>query len=211
MKILRVETLINKGTFRDSTLYDTVLNNVIEAIKCIEHPVGTGNFILHDMKHANGVTPIKNNFVKQLDLFGWKNERIADKEVKKRKFDSSIKLEDGRYFAVEWETGNISSSHRALNRIFLGMKSGIFSGGFLVLPSKNMYDLLTDRVGNFKELEGFFEVWRLLGHYIDDGVIEIIEIEHDGVSKSIKPIKKGGDGNSKKKKAKKLAVKKVNI
>ncbi|WP_081393211.1 hypothetical protein [Paenibacillus odorifer] len=36
-----------------------------------------------------------------------------------------------------------------LNRIFLGMKSGIVIGGFLVLSSNSMYPLLTDRVGSF--------------------------------------------------------------
>ncbi|WP_143764128.1 hypothetical protein [Paenibacillus odorifer] len=50
MKILRVEPLINKGTFRDSALFDRVLENVIDANKCIEYPAGTGSFFLYDKK-----------------------------------------------------------------------------------------------------------------------------------------------------------------
>ncbi len=60
---------------------------------------------------------------------------------------------DGRYFAIEWETGNISSSHRALNKMTIGLAQGILDYGILILPSREMYQWLTDRVGNFEEIE----------------------------------------------------------
>ncbi|NOJ69849.1 hypothetical protein [Paenibacillus alvei] len=74
----------------------------------------------------------------------------------------------------------MSSSHRALHRIFLGILSGLCSGGFLILPSREMAKLLTNRVGNYPELIPYFDVWNPLGNHLDDGIIEILVIEHEG-------------------------------
>lgn len=73
----------------------------------------------------------------------------------------AVKLtSDDKYFAVEWETGNISSSHRALNKIVVGILANILVGGALILPTRSLYHYLTDRVGNFEELSPYFVVWR---------------------------------------------------
>lgn len=77
--------------------------------------------------------------------------------------DAAIKLQDGSFFAVEWETGNISSSHRALNKMCLGLLNGMLSGGgALILPSRDFYQYLTDRIGNYLELKPYFPVWQQL-------------------------------------------------
>ena len=103
-------------------------------------------------------------------------------------------LPDGRSFAVEWETGNISSSHRALNKMAVGLLDGILAGGILVLPSRDMYQYLTDRVGNYAEIKPYFPVWRNLK--IKEGVLAVIEIEHDSLSLDVPPIRKGTDGRA---------------
>lgn len=108
--------------------------------------------------------------------------------------DAVKKLPDGRWFAVEWETGNISSSHRALNKMAVGLLDGKLAGGILVLPSRDMYQYLTDRIGNYAEIEPYFSVWRSLS--ILDGVLAVIEIEHDELSLDIPPITKGTDGRA---------------
>jgi len=33
-------------------------------------------------------------------------------------------------------------------------------GTALVLPSRKLYPYLTDRIGNYEELEPYFDVWR---------------------------------------------------
>jgi hypothetical protein len=99
-----------------------------------------------------------------------------------------------KFFAVEWETGNISSSHRALNKMAVGLIEKVIEGGILILPSRDMYYFLTDRVGNFSELEPYFPVWKNLN--ISEGVLAIIEIEHDAISMEVSPIKKGTDGRA---------------
>jgi hypothetical protein len=65
--------------------------------------------------------------------------------------DATFQVKD-RLFCVEWETGNISSSHRAINKMALGILKDILIGGVLILPTRKMYSYLTDRVGNFPEL-----------------------------------------------------------
>jgi hypothetical protein len=114
--------------------------------------------------------------------------------IKPGPIDAVKKLIDGRFFAVEWETGNISSSHRALNKMAVGLLDGMLAGGVLILPSRNMYQYLTDRIGNYSEIEPYFPVWRNLT--VREGVLAVIEIEHDGVSMDIPPIRKGTDGRA---------------
>lgn len=197
MKITRVKTLINKGPFSQSRDFKTIMQHIEQATYSIQNPPNSGRFYLHDKEKGNGVVPIKDSFISTLNSLGWEDERIVtDPGIKKRKFDTALKLSNGKYFGVEWETGNISSSHRALNRIVLGILDGVIDGGILILPSRAMYRYLTDRIGNFQELEPYFKVWEALEPSISNGLISVIEIEHDGVSLDVPPIRKGTDGRA---------------
>jgi len=71
---------------------------------------------------------------------------------------------------------------------------GLIQAGVLVVPSRKMYKFLTDRVGNFAELEPYLDVWKAMP--IKNGVLKIIVIEHDAESKSVPRIKKGTDGRA---------------
>jgi hypothetical protein len=66
--------------------------------------------------------------------------------------------------------------------------------GFLILPSREFYQYLTDRVGNFRELEPYFPMWKSLN--LPEKVLAIIEVEHDETSKKVPKIKKGTDGRA---------------
>ena len=94
----------------------------------------------------------------------------------------------------EWETGNISSSHRSLNKMALGLLKGQIKAGILVVPSRELYRFLTDRIGNVTELEPYFDLWRSIN--CDDGVLEIVVIEHDATSLNVPRIPKGTDGRA---------------
>ncbi|MDQ0087615.1 hypothetical protein J2T12_001009 [Paenibacillus anaericanus] len=197
MNITRVKTLIDKGNFSGSDEFKIIKQNIELATFSIQNPPGSGKFYLHDKEKGNGVVPIKDAFIETLNKLGWEDEKIVtDPEIKKRKFDTAFKLSNGRYFGVEWETGNIASSHRAVNRIVLGILDGVIDGGILILPSRKMYKYLTDRIGNYQELEPYFKVWEAIEPSIQKGLIEVIEIEHDGVSLDIPPIRKGTDGRA---------------
>ncbi|HGY11004.1 MAG: restriction endonuclease [Deltaproteobacteria bacterium] len=194
--MLKTEFLIKKGEFSRSKEFESVLAEIYEAIHSITWPENSKKFTLYPVKKASGVVPIKKNFVKFLEENGWKGEyrmKIASR-LRPGPIDSVKFLPGNRYFAVEWETGNISSSHRAINKMAIGLLDGVIEGGVLILPSREMYQYLTDRVGNFAEIEPYFNVWKNLK--ISNGLLAVIEIEHDDLSEDVPPIRKGTDGRA---------------
>ncbi|MDY7220680.1 PDDEXK family nuclease [Halalkalibacterium halodurans] len=195
MKILRKTFLIDDGSFSETPEFDKIMDNIEDAIRAIKNPKESDGFFLYDKKQGSGVKPIKDAFIEKLNTLGWEDETIVQNpSIKKRKIDSSLQLSNGQYFGVEWETGNISSSHRAINRLKKGMLEGDLAGGILVLPSRKMYYYLTDRIGNYQELEPYFDV---MGDTAEiKGLLGVIEIEHDGVGQDIPAIKKGTDGRA---------------
>ncbi len=77
-----------------------------------------------------------------------------------------IKGDNGMQIAIEWETGNISSSHRSMNKLALALGAGIIQVGVLIVPSRSLYEHLTDRIGNIGELSGYLSMWEgLKGHF----------------------------------------------
>lgn len=108
-----------------------------------------------------------------------------------------VKVTSGCFGVVEWETGNISSSHRSLNRMILGMLHGSVVAGFLIIPTRNIARYLTGRVGNVEELSPYFEVYRKIS--VKRGVLRVLKVEHDAISTdpSVVPkIRKGTDGRA---------------
>lgn len=63
-----------------------------------------------------------------------------------------------------------------------------------MIPSRAMYVYLTDRIGNYSEIAPYFAVWRALS--IAEGVLAVIEIEHDATSCDVPRIPKGTDGRA---------------
>ena len=57
---------------------------------------------------------------------------------------------------LEFETGNISSAHRSMNKLCVGIKKGELDLAILMMPIKKMSFYLTDRVSNYEELEPYF-------------------------------------------------------
>jgi len=59
MKILKIEFLIQKGSFVQSSELRTILDQVKKAICSATWPQGSDRFVLHPVKKANGVVPIQ--------------------------------------------------------------------------------------------------------------------------------------------------------
>lgn len=165
------------------------------AIGNVVWPVGAASFTINPVMMGNGVKPIKDGFVTLLSAGGWEPEVRAtlSGELGPGKIDAIRRLPDGRLIAVEWETGNISSSHRAMNKLAIGMLNKRVAAGFLVLPERTLYRYLTDRIGNVQELHPYFDVWRTMKV---DGVLVVLGIEHDAASQDVPIIPKGLDGLS---------------
>ena len=218
MLVKRVETLISRGSFAESDHWKSVRESMLTAIKCADWPLGSGKFTIYPESGkksgcGNGVKPIKDNAIKALTggkasfkklskdeqenlLNTWVAEYpwpVGDR-VKPGPMDAAYLCADG-LICFEWETGNISSSHRSLNKICLGLHKEAIKAGILVVPSRELYPFLTDRIGNISELEPYFDLWRSVP--CKEGVLEIVVIEHDATSLDVPKIPKGTDGRAK--------------
>lgn len=132
MRIVRVETLIARGRYAESAEWRTTREKILKAIRRVDWPPGSGSFMIHPQSG------------------------------KKRGEGSGVTALYTTFGAValEWETGNVSSSHRSLNKMSLGLLKGVLAAGILVVPSRELYKYLTDRIGNFEELAPYLSSCR---------------------------------------------------
>jgi hypothetical protein len=63
-----------------------------------------------------------------------------------------------------------------------------------VISIRIIYPYLTDRIGNYEELEPYFDVWRAV--QIQEGFLAVFVVEHDAVDSSVPTIAKGTDGRA---------------
>ena len=196
MKINKIEYLINKGPFAASAEMAALIKEIRSAIISVTNPKGSAVFSIRPVQKGNGVKPIKESCMKGLKKNGWELEKAIALGAREKPgpIDAAKSIGGKKIFALEWETGNVSSSHRALNKMCLGLMDGVLAGGVLILPSREFYQYLTDRVGNFAEIEPYFPIWRSLP--ISEGVLAVIEVEHDAISNTIRSIRKGTDGRA---------------
>ena len=200
MKIVQEETLLSCGKYAASATWKTTRKSLYKAIRGVDWPRGAGTFTIYPesgkRRHkGNGVTPIKLDLMEQLQRKGWKLEEPLDLATRKKpgKLDAVLYTNYGPV-ALEWETGNISSSHRALNKMALGLLKGVLACGILVVPSRELYKYLTDRIGNMAELMPYLDLWRSVP--CEQGILEIVAIEHDATSTEVPRIPKGTSGRA---------------
>ena len=192
--------LIDRGGFSRSPEWATIRNQILRAIRAVEWPLGAGSFALYPelgkgRGKGNGVTPIKTTCMQHLVASGWNLETTVDiaTRVRPGKMDATCHVAD-KLFCFEWETGNVSSSHRALDKMAFGLIKGILVGGVLVVPTRTMARYLTDRVGNYEELTPYFPFWQAI--QVTEGYLAIMGIEHDALSEKVPRIPKGTDGRA---------------
>jgi len=200
MKLVTMEILIDKGQFSLSAEWAKIHDQIKEAIKAVNWPPGSGSFTIRKESgkkrgQGSGVKPIKEAFMATLKACGWKLETPVDIATVKEPGPIDATCEVGnKLFAVEWETGNISSSHRALNKMALGIIKGILIGGILVLPTRDFYQYLTDRVGNFEEIAPYFTLWKEVP--CQEGFLAVIAVEHDYANENVPRIPKMTNGRA---------------
>lgn len=200
MKIIHIEKVISTGRFPRSRGWKRIRKDLHEAIQAVVWPPGNDQFTIYPQSgkkrgEGNGVKPIKSGLMIQLGDEGWELEQrlnIID-EPNPGPLDAVLETKFGP-FAVEWETGNVSSSHRALNKMSLGLLKKKLAGGTLIVPSRNFYRYLTDRIGNFPELEPYLDLWRSVPY--EEGLLEIVVVEYDATSEDVPRIPKTTDGRA---------------
>jgi hypothetical protein len=197
---MHVETIVSYGAYAESSDWQKTWAGIQKAIGEVDWPPGSGKFTIYPESgkkrgEGNGVKPIKNGLIFELERQGWKSEQPLDIATAHRPGDLDAVLStDYGSVALEWETGNISSSHRALNKMALGLLKEKLAAAILIVPSREFYKYLTDRVGNFSELQPYLDLWRSLPY--KEGILKIVVIEHDSTSLEVLRIPKGTDGRA---------------
>ena len=200
MKIVHVETLFSCGSYANSTHWSRTRKAIHLAVKkCVWLP-GSKKFTIYPESgkkrgEGNGVGPIKMEFISQLRKHKWTLEGPAKNFLGQGlgDFDAVILGPEGP-IVVEWETGNISSSHRSMNKLTMLVSDGVIAAGTLVVPSRKLYVYLTDRIGNYRELEPYLKLWKCVP--CKKGVLEIVVIEYDAISRDVPRIPKTTGGRA---------------
>jgi Restriction endonuclease BamHI len=201
MKIVETHDVFAVGDFPKSEEWRSACVQVEEAIIATDWPHGSGKFTIYPQsgkkrREGNGVVPIKKPCIDRLRRYGWLTEKLPPLQrgvMNPGDLDALYQCDKG-FIGFEWETGNISSSHRAVNKLMLTMQLGGLIGGFLVVPSDNLKVFLTDRIGNIGELRPYLPLWSSIP--ISEGVLRIEVVEHDATSLDVPRIPKGTDGRA---------------
>lgn len=204
MRIIQTAVIQNTRNYAGTADYQLVYGMIVSAIQNMQNPPGSGTFLLRERapgakkragRTVNGVDAIKTGFMEYLRaIVGWNFEERVTSTL--GACDAVYHFQSGRKpFIVEWETGNISSTHRATNRILTAIMRNDASGGVVILPSAEMYAHLTDRIGNFREMEPYIDLYRQLDMLsVEPYFFGYIEIEQDGLSDTISYLSGRNDG-----------------
>ena len=180
--------------------------------------------------HRNGVVSIKKQFYTHLtEVEGWQKEEHLDFGKGRGDLEVPLLLYPGRVtykeplatsfgpfdFAttgpgniktvIEWETGNISSSHRSINKLCVCLNAGIVQAGVVIVPSRPLYKHLTDRIGNIDELSGYLSLWKSMETRVEHGLLAISVVEHDHLTTdpNFPLLDRGNDGRARQARRKK--------
>jgi hypothetical protein len=201
VRIVHIETVLSCGSYSKSKHWFKTRRSIHRAVKKCVWPPGSDKFTIYPQSgkrrdEGNGVGPIKREFIAELQKQGWTIEGAAKNCMGQDLgcFDAVLLGPEGPIVA-EWETGNISSSHRSMNKLTMLAADGIIAAGTLVLPSRKLYAYLTDRIGNYRELEPYLKLWKSVP--CQKGILEIVVIEQDAVSYDVPKIPKTTAGRAK--------------
>jgi hypothetical protein len=212
MKWLRTLVLFDQGNVVSSADWKTVHESYVRSIVSIDHPRGAGSLTLrrkfklpNNQWKRNGVGYLRSSFLEHMQkVEQWHSEGDVDLGRDRKQppiklfpsmdvynepitsnfggFDFVTTAPNGTRVAIEWETGNISSSHRSMNKLAIALTNEIVQVGVLIVPSRQLYDHLTDRIGNIGELSGYLSMWESLKFSVKQGLLAISVVEHDSLT-----------------------------
>lgn len=172
-----------------SEIEDSILSN---------HTEGRSYFAINsNAKNCNGVVPVKEKIYEKLESeYHWFREKqlsyLRNEAKKGGPIDVYKRFGPPPFFKVglEFETGNISSAHRSMNKLCLGLSTGDLDMAVLMMPINRMSFYLTDRVSNYEELEPYF-------HLLDSYPFIVFGFDAEVYDQTAPLLPKGKDGMSK--------------
>lgn len=226
MNWLRTLLLFDKGSVSSCPGWREMHESFVRSIQSVHFPEGSGSLTLKRKMRLpgnkwsrNGVVFLKQSFLRHLvEIERWRPEENLSLErinvaTEVRlypsmdvyvepvvssfgPFDFMTVASDGLRVAIEWETGNISSSHRSMNKLALAVEMGLIDAGVMIVPSRLLYAHLTDRIGNITELSGYLAMWKGIGDSIERGLLAIAVVEHDALTDEGDYLPVGQDGRA---------------
>jgi len=212
MKWLRTLVIFDRGDVVTSADWQAIHRSYVRSIRSIDFPEGSGSLRLRrkverpdGQWNRNGVVYLKRRFLDHMvNAEKWHTEvgfdLGKDRVPPNLRLYPSLKLHRepitsmfgdfdlvttapaGTHVAIEWETGNISSSHRSMNKLAIALGTGKIQAGVLVVPSRSLYEHLTDRIGNIGELSGYLSMWKDLEARVERGLLAISVVEHNSLT-----------------------------
>jgi len=194
-------TEIAKNLLLNDSLIEQAYKEVKTSICSPIWPMESKIFTINNTKkNCNGVVPIKELCYTTLEeTYNWYREKplnVLKVEKKKggpidvyKEFSAELQVNNKIRVGMEFETGNISSAHRSMNKLLLGLKREEIDLAIILMPIKKLAYYLTDRVTNFEELEPYFELTE--GH-----PFMFIGFDAEAYDVNVPVIPKGSDGMS---------------
>lgn len=227
MKWLRTLIVFDQGDIVRSKDWAIVHQSYVNSIRSIVHPAESRSLTLRRRKGTkgkrNGVNYLRTRFLDHMvNIERWRSEGLVDLAKARPQvntklypslenyqepitsgfggFDFMTTAPGGTKIAIEWETGNISSSHRSLNKLCIALSAGLLQAGVLIVPSRLLYTHLTDRIGNIGELSPYISFWESLRVTVPQGLLAVSVVEHDDLTDDdkIPYLSQGKDGNAEK-------------
>ena len=212
MRWLRTLVIFDRGEVIGTTDWQAIHESYVRSIGRIDFPEGSGTLTLRrktrrpdNQWNRNGVVYLKRRFVENMvndedwtaeadfdlgrdrappDLLLYPSMERHREPITSEfgSFDFVTTAPSGIHVAIEWETGNISSSHRSMNKLAIALATGKIQVGVLIVPSRDLYEHLTDRIGNISELSGYLSMWKDLEAGVERGLLAISIVEHDALT-----------------------------
>jgi len=226
--------LFDKGDVISSPDWRSLHESYVRSIASVDFPEGSGALTLREkFQHPdkqwdrNGVLYLKNRFLDHMErVEGWEAEAKVNLSAGREQpairlypslepyrepitsdfggFDLMTAAANGTRIAIEWETGNVSSSHRSMNKLAISLGAGIIEVGVMIVPSREFYSHLTDRIGNIGELSGYLAMWESMKFSVNRGLLALSVVEHDHLTRDEGHpyLPRGSDGRAKEGRAK---------
>lgn len=193
MKIVETHDIFSVGIFSKSEEWRIACRQVKDAISDVDWPHGSRSFTIYSQggkKRGNGnrVDSIKKPCLEYLEKLGWLTEkpRLLKKGIMSPRNLDSLYICKAGYIGFKWGIGNITLSHRAINKLLLTIQTGGLLGGVLVVPSDNLKTFLAEHIGNIEELRPYISLWRSIP--IKEGGFRIEVVEYDATSLDVSRI-----------------------
>jgi len=201
MKIEKVYlTRSAKNLVEDDPFLKQAYAEIMNSIRSVGWPIASQQFTINNSeKNVNGVVPLKEAcYIMLEEKYCWFREKPLKvlKEEKEKGGPIDVykefvdkKQNNVKRVGLEFETGNISSAHRSLSKLLLGLNRKELDLAIIMMPVKALAYYLTDRVANYEELEPYFE-------NVKRASFIFIGFDADTYDSSVPVIPKGPDGMS---------------